>query len=238
MKGRLSPSHDALVHKKKTAADIREEKEKDDAKATIYEERAELVTPMARIRGLFKLTKKRIIFEPDDEQPPDSNASVALETSLALDKMNLSTTPRLAPNNHPSLSPGRLSGHSNHLPPVSSNLALSAKCFVPSPLISHNKRQMPPSPSPLSPGAPSQALLQNKRSNARSTPHIKQNTKNIASSSALDDSFDPSSSKYWVITTAVKSYQHVGGNRYRIMSANRKWNYNELMEMHERRYIV
>ena len=73
-----------------TAEEIKEEQDDQDV---ILIEKAELIAPMTRIRGRFKLTSTSITFIPDQEQ--ESNVKNRDEINLAMNPPPLPMSPHL-----------------------------------------------------------------------------------------------------------------------------------------------
>ncbi|ETO13615.1 hypothetical protein RFI_23755 [Reticulomyxa filosa] len=221
-------------------ADIATEiaKEKALEESLILSETAELITPMTIIRGTFRLYWNRIQFIPDDAQSSEQSVRNAPETPRATTKRlssSMFSLPTLKSKSQISLFPS--SAKMVLLEPFAHFSAFSGiyiYIYLHGYMYIHFLR------------IDSFSNKQTKIDTENKTNNDNNNNNNNANMNELNisendnanesENGNEAKSKYNVTVTACGSFTHMGGNRYRVMSAYRDWPLSELTQMYNRRY--
>ena len=225
---------------------------KDDA--TILIKSCELIAPMTRIRGKFKLTSTSITFVPDQQQPIRSKRCEN-EINLAMHPPPLAASKSTSPTsqfytkvNAQTLNTFTFSSNSSlHSTPSNPNKDKDKdKDTGTTPKLtekdSENDYEIKLNDNESIQSFQSYATetISNASSNHSNVSQLEQmvlsNHSSGRGSRARRNSNDNDLKEYWIATNVCSSYQQVGGTRYRLMSAHRFWFIDELNEIYYRRY--
>ena len=193
-----------------TADELLESKSQEEK--VILQEHAELIAPMTRVKGMFRITSSTISFKPDNEQ-----------LSVRGEEVNLAITPPPLPvrTSKTRAAAGSVSkrGSFRHMP---SERAMNLRDSYSAPTVGAGSSQVQ-----LAYQVPPE------------TPHYMQSPHASGNLDYEEDGLpkdENGENQFWVtINVCSSSYQQVGG-RYRLMSADHTWEMGELREIYYRRY--
>jgi len=239
----------------KSAEQVREQQADDDDDIVLLES-AEMIAPMTRIRGKLKVSTTSITFIPDQEQGGAVSKRHRDEINLAMNPPPLPVAPQVGSSRSRAQSSGAAVGGGG----VTLN-TLRATSIIPKE--SKSAAASVTSSAHVTVDADTNSDIERKDTDRDLDPKLSRRSSShsqlllhasspigvqIQATSSNEDigssggggggvgGGDTSAKQFWVATSVCSSYQQVGGTRYRLMSAHRRWFLHELREIYYRRY--